>query len=110
MAEPSNATDRKCANCNEPLNGEYCAACGQHVVDIDVPLRKFLAESIHESFALDSKLFRTLKPLLFKPGFLTQEYLAGRRARYVPPISLNICSSSWHRRPIVPATIASARG
>ena len=69
MAEPSNATDRKCANCNEPLNGEYCGACGQHVVDIDVPLRKFLAESIHESFALDSKLFRTLKPLLFKPAF-----------------------------------------
>ncbi len=93
MAKSSHPSDRTCPNCGHSLAGEYCPSCGQHAVDIDVPLRKFLAESLHESFALDSKLFRTFKSLLFKPGFLTQEYLAGRRARYVPPLRLYLVLS-----------------
>ena len=93
MAESSHVPDRKCPNCGHTLAGEYCASCGQHAVDIDVPLGKFLAEFLRESFALDSTLFRTLHPLLLKPGFLTQEYLAGRRARYVPPIRLYLVLS-----------------
>ncbi|MCO4799896.1 MAG: DUF3667 domain-containing protein, partial [Colwelliaceae bacterium] len=31
---------------------------------------------------------RTLFPLIFKPGFLTNEYIAGRRVHYVPPLRL----------------------
>ena len=37
---------------------------------------------------IDSRIFRTLWPLLVKPGFLTNEYLAGRRVRYVTPFRL----------------------
>jgi hypothetical protein len=84
---------RACTNCDKPLTGEYCASCGQHAVDLNVPIRHFVAEFIRESFSLDSSLFRTLKSLLLKPGFLTQEYLAGRRARYVPPIRLYLVLS-----------------
>ncbi|WP_239692470.1 DUF3667 domain-containing protein [Microbulbifer mangrovi] len=41
-------------------------------------------------FGLDSRIKRTLWPLLLKPGFLTNEYLAGRRIRYVSPVRLFI--------------------
>ncbi|NNF41272.1 MAG: DUF3667 domain-containing protein, partial [Woeseiaceae bacterium] len=34
---------------------------------------------------LDSRLWRTLIPLLRRPGRLTRDYLEGRRARYMPP-------------------------
>ena len=97
------------------LAGEYCASCGQHAVDLDVPLGKFLAEFLRESFALDSTLFRTLRPLLLKPGFLAQEYLAGRRARYVPPIRLYLVLSvilfillAWSTGPATVRTDVSA--
>ena len=93
MAESSHHHERTCPNCGHSLAGKYCPSCGQHAVDLNVPLGKFLAEFLRESFALDSTLFRTLKPLLLKPGFLTQEYLAGRRARYVPPIRLYLVLS-----------------
>jgi hypothetical protein len=33
-------------------------------------------------------VFRTMKPLLFNPGFLTNEYIRGRRQSYVPPVRL----------------------
>src|SRR5210317_1561489 len=42
---------------------------------------------------LDSRLMRTLKPLLLHPGKLTRDYLDGRRFRYTPPLRLYIFSS-----------------
>ena len=41
----------------------------------------------------DSRLWRTLTALLFKPGRLTREFLAGRRARYLPPVRLYLVLS-----------------
>nr|WP_255453939.1 DUF3667 domain-containing protein [Thioalkalivibrio sp. XN279] len=43
--------------------------------------------------SLDSRLWRTLALLLFRPGRLTLDYLEGKRARYVPPFRLFISAS-----------------
>src|SRR5207342_2044633 len=37
---------------------------------------------------IDSRIIHTVGPLLFKPGFLSLEYFAGRRVRYVSPVRL----------------------
>jgi hypothetical protein len=42
---------------------------------------------------LDSRFARTMKPLLFRPGRLTRDFLEGRRFRYTPPMRLYIFSS-----------------
>jgi hypothetical protein len=56
-------------------------------------VREFTHEALHELAHLDGKIFQTARMLLFKPGALTIEFLAGRRARYVSPIRLYlICS------------------
>jgi len=39
-------------------------------------------------FNIDSRVFRSLFPLYFRPGYLTLEYFAGRRVRYVTPFRL----------------------
>ncbi|MGH8275723.1 MAG: DUF3667 domain-containing protein [Steroidobacteraceae bacterium] len=41
----------------------------------------------------DSRLWRTLAALLARPGFLTREFLAGRRASYLPPVRLYLVLS-----------------
>jgi hypothetical protein len=41
----------------------------------------------------DSRLWRTLAALMLKPGFLTREFIAGRRARYLPPLRLYLVLS-----------------
>jgi hypothetical protein len=43
--------------------------------------------------SLDSRIWRTLGLLLFRPGRLTLDYLQGKRARFVPPVRLFIASS-----------------
>ncbi|HEY3770832.1 MAG TPA: DUF3667 domain-containing protein, partial [Candidatus Angelobacter sp.] len=51
-------------------------------------LKHFIGHGIHELTHFDSKIFRTLKTLIFAPGTLTADYLAGRKKRYVPPLRL----------------------
>ena len=57
-----------CLNCHEPLKGRYCSACGQRHEQHIHSLREFLAEATEVITHADSRLWRTLSPLLFRPG------------------------------------------
>src|SRR5258708_19565956 len=77
-----------CRNCGAVAPGEFCAACGQET-RVKLPTaRVFLREATGRYVALDGRLWRTLGALMFRPGFLTREYLLGRRRRYVRPARL----------------------
>ncbi len=80
----------RCLNCGHELTGRFCAHCGQENRDLNVPFRQMLSEFFGDLLSFDSRLLRTLLPLLFKPGQLTRNYLAGQRIRYVPPVRLYI--------------------
>lgn len=67
----------------------YCPGCGQAAVG-DNSFRHFLDQFLGDYFTFDSKITRSLKPLLVRPGELTLEYMRGRRARYIPPLRLFI--------------------
>jgi hypothetical protein len=78
----------RCANCDAPIAGPYCASCGQET-RVGLPTaRAFLRDAAGRYVALDGRLWRTLVALFFRPGFLTLEYLAGRRRRYIRPARL----------------------
>jgi hypothetical protein len=77
-----------CKNCRALLVGKFCHQCGQ---EADTGLRnalKMFGEGIGELFEFDSRVRRTFFPLFFKPGYLSLEWVAGRRARYVRPVRL----------------------
>lgn len=82
-----------CANCNTALSGKYCGNCGQRAGHHVHSLSEFIGEAAEVITHADSRVWQTFKPLLFQPGFLTQQYLAGRRASYLPPFRLYIVLS-----------------
>ncbi|HEY2395443.1 MAG TPA: DUF3667 domain-containing protein [Rudaea sp.] len=82
------ATKILCANCGAELFGPHCYSCGQPVKGMVRQLSSIVADMADTVLNIDSRIFRTLWPLLVKPGFLTNEYLAGRRVRYVTPFRL----------------------
>ncbi len=94
-----------CANCGAPLGGEYCARCGQRTVKPNPTLSEFLHETTHELLQWDGKIPQTLKTLFLKPGQLTVDFLAGRRARWLSPLRVYlICSIAFFAsRPIIEA-------
>jgi hypothetical protein len=75
-----------CANCAEPLTGEYCSRCGQRAVDYHRPFFALLSDLVGDVFNLDTRLVHTLRPLFLKPGQVAKDYIAGRRAAHVPPL------------------------
>jgi hypothetical protein len=78
-----------CTNCGAAMIDVFCARCGERQPDHhDYAVSHFAHHAWHELFHVDSKLFVTLRLLMTKPGFLAQEYFAGRKLRYLAPIRL----------------------
>ncbi|NYE63138.1 hypothetical protein FHW58_004366 [Duganella sp. 1224] len=87
------AAPENCANCDTPLGGHYCSNCGQEAVLHHASTREFLHEFIGHYVALEGKLWGSLARLLFRPGLLTNEYIRGRRVRFVQPLRLYLSFS-----------------
>lgn len=82
-----------CRNCEAPLAGRWCHACGQDSRD---PLRDhalLVGEFLDNVVGWDSRLVRTLRLLFGSPGALTGEFVSGRRARYLGPLRLYLIAS-----------------
>ena len=84
---------KHCLDCGAPLRGPYCSACGQPAIVRAVSLREVISNFAEDVFEFDSRLWRTLLPLMFRPGSMTSEYLAGRRARFLAPLRLYLLLS-----------------
>lgn len=79
---------RYCSNCQTSLLGRYCHNCGQKIsVESDRRFPHLLALFFSELTSLDGRFWRTIRGL-FRPGFLSQQYLSGRRAAYLTPVSV----------------------
>ena len=79
-----------CPSCGAALAGDFCQRCGEKRPGArDLTVRHFVGDAAQELTSLDSKFFRTLWALLFRPGRLTNEWVAGRRVPYLKP--LNLC-------------------
>lgn len=92
--QPAAAGTVLCENCHAPVSGKYCSACGQRHFDHPVHhFGHFVGEAFEDLTHADSRLWRTLIALLFRPGFLTREFLDGRRVRYLPPVRLYLVLS-----------------
>lgn len=79
-----------CRNCGQRLNpwDKFCSQCGQDTLDHAPSLWEFVHEWLLHYVAAEGKLWKSLWALLAKPGFLTLEYLQGRKQRYVLPLRL----------------------
>jgi hypothetical protein len=87
------ALPARCKNCEAVLLGRFCVNCSQ-AADVHVPTTKELLHELLEGLThSDSRLWRTLKTLWFKPGKLTEEFVAGRRIAYLPPFRLYLILS-----------------
>jgi hypothetical protein len=81
-----------CPNCGNASMTDinYCPRCGQMNHDLNVPVKHLVAEALESTIHFDSKMYRTIKALLFRPGFLTIEFNEGKRKSYVAPVRLYI--------------------
>jgi hypothetical protein len=86
-AEPAPG-GRACENCGKPLLGDYCYQCGQPVKGLVRHFSSILGDFLDSVFNIDARFPHTIWPLFAKPGYLSLEYFAGRRVRFVSPVRL----------------------
>jgi hypothetical protein len=82
-----------CLNCGAPVHGDYCAACGQSRHVHVLSMHEVVGDVTHSLLHLDSRAWETLRTLVLKPGQLTNEFIAGRHQRYLPPFRLYLVIS-----------------
>src|SRR5438067_4655670 len=82
-----------CENCGAPMTGPFCAQCGQHAVDYRRSFRHVIGDVLDSFLNWDSKFFATIAWLITCPWHLTNQFLAGRRVRYVHPLRVYLLVS-----------------
>lgn len=83
-------TEHDCLNCGNTFEGHYCNNCGQENLELKEDFGHLMVHAVGDYFHFDEKFFHTLKPLLFQPGKLTVDYMAGKRTQYLHPIRMYI--------------------
>lgn len=92
--QPRSTSNLICVSCGTKLIDKHCHHCGEKVVSSDdFSLSKLIEQGIDIFTHLDSKLFKSLKALLFRPGLLAVEYIKGVRKPYMKPFQVFLLSN-----------------
>lgn len=94
MSHSNIRTEKICLNCGTETTGRYCPACGQENIEPKQSLWHLINHFFSDVTHFDGKFFVTVKDLFRKPGFLSREYMMGRRASYLDPIRMYIFTSA----------------
>lgn len=86
--------DKTCLNCGAIVQERFCTRCGQENVEPTETVGSLVNHFFEDLTHFDGKFFVTVKDLLLRPGFLTREYVAGRRMRYLNPIRMYVFISA----------------
>lgn len=84
-----------CLNCGAVVYGRYCHLCGQENIEPKESFWHLVTHFVYDITHFDGKFFSTVKYLLLKPGFLSREYIIGRRTRYLNPIKMYVFVSAF---------------
>lgn len=94
MSRHHERKEKNCLNCATIVQGRFCHVCGQENIEPKETFWSMLFHFFNDITHFDGKFFTTLKDLLFKPGFLSAEYIRGRRASYLHPIRMYVFTSA----------------
>lgn len=94
MSHSPERKEKVCLNCNTDIHGLYCHVCGQQNTEPKESVWGLITHFFYDITHFDGKFFNTLKYLVAKPGFLSAEYIKGRRASYLNPIRMYIFTSA----------------
>ena len=94
MSHLKERSEKNCLNCNAEVYGRYCHICGQENIEPRETFWSLATHFVYDIVHFDGKFFSTLHHLLLKPGFLSKEFVKGRRASYLHPIKMYVFTSA----------------
>lgn len=86
--------ETNCLNCGTAVIGPYCHKCGQENIEPHETFWGMVRHFFYDITHFEGSFFSTLKTLVLKPGFLSKEYISGRRNAYLHPIRMYVFTSA----------------
>ena len=86
--------EKDCLNCRTEVIGKFCHNCGQENIEPKETVWHLISHFFRDITHFDGKFFTSLKVLILKPGFLSKEYINGRRASYLNPVRMYLFTSA----------------
>jgi hypothetical protein len=87
--------EKICLNCGAPTPERYCPVCGQENIEPRQTVGHLISHFFSDITHFDGKFFVTVKDLFSKPGFLSREYMKGRRVAYLDPVRMYVFTSAF---------------
>ena len=85
---PMTQEEHECLNCHEHYTGRFCPRCGQAATTERFSM-KVAAENFAEAYGMGERgMFRTMRDLILRPGYLILDYLRGMRVSYFAPFKM----------------------
>jgi len=85
----SPVVEHTCKSCGNVFRGLYCNVCGEKVIEAkDRKFRTFLGSVLIATTIVDNKFLKSLWLTISNPGFLSREYVDGRRVHYMRPLQM----------------------
>ena len=83
-----------CKNCEQEFQEgfAFCPHCGQNSKE-DLSIRVLFYNTISNYFDIDARFFKSLIPLMFRPGYLARMFVEGKRLRYLHPAQYYLFAS-----------------
>lgn len=94
MSHGHERKEKNCLNCDSTVLGRYCQVCGQENIEPKENFWTMFTHFFNDITHFDGKFFTTVKDVLFKPGFLSEEYMKGRRMSYLNPVRMYVFTSA----------------
>ena len=93
MSHPDEREQKNCLNCGTTVIGKYCHNCGQANIEPKESTWHLVSHFFNDVTHFDGKVFTSMKDLIIKPGFLSAQYMMGKRASYLNPIRMYLFTS-----------------
>ena len=94
MSHVPQRKEKDCLNCGTTVVGRFCHVCGQENVMPKETFWHMVTHFFYDITHFDSSFFHSVHHLILRPGFLSKEYMLGRRARYLHPVRMYVFTSA----------------
>ena len=85
---PLSESTHECAACGTEYQGNYCPRCGQSASIGRFSFKKAMQHFLDVWGMGNRSMFRSLRDLVLRPGYMIRDYLSGMQSAYFPPFKM----------------------
>ena len=85
---PLKEETRTCSSCGTTFQGNYCPRCGQSASIGRFSFKKAALLFLDVWGMGNRSMFRSIRDLMFRPGYMIRDYLQGMQSAYFPPFKM----------------------